>query len=288
MLMLNLGLVAFGIGTAFQSDRLRGLLPVGVLLLYLTANSLARTSGGRYVVPVDWILVAYYCVAMAELVHATGAWISGRAKVTAGHPVRKPAHTRRAPGSTALGLAQFTAHALPILACILVLGSLVPLAGVLYPRRYAPTDNAVLLQRLEGRVVQSLAGQDLAAFVQQPGAVIAQGRALYPLFYRWGEGEPTRYAPYTARDYARTVFVLIGPQGIQYVMLAASQAQTIPNAADAMVLGCLGREQGYDIIHAIVVTVESAQQQAALERTPPAALGCPLPEPVCDANRNCY
>jgi len=73
MLMLNLGLVAFGIGTAFQSDRLRGLLPVGVLLLYLTANSLARTSGGRYVVPVDWILVAYYCVAMAELVHATGA-----------------------------------------------------------------------------------------------------------------------------------------------------------------------------------------------------------------------
>jgi len=56
-----------------------------------------------------------------------------------------------------------------------------------------------------------------------------------------------------------------------------------------MSLAAWAANKGYDIIHAIVVTVESrTQQQAVLERTPPAALGCPLPEPVCDANRNCY
>jgi len=288
MLVLNLGLVAFGFGTAFQRHRLRGLLPIGALLLYLAANSLARTSGGRYVVPVDWILVAYYCVALAELVHATHSWLRGTTTVTPRLPVRRPAHTRRAPDSTASDFAQFAARRLPILAFVLLLGALVPLAGVLYPRLYAQTDTAILVQRLGDRIGQGAARQDLAAFLQQPGAVIVQGRVLYPLFHRLGEGEPTRYAPYTARDYPRTVFVLIGPNGAQHVLLAASQPQTMPNAADAIVLGCQVREQGYDIIQAIVVTVESADLQAVLERDPPAALNCPLPEPVCDNNRNCY
>jgi hypothetical protein len=288
MLVLNLALVAFGIGTAFQRHRLRGLLPIGVLLLYLTANSLARTSGGRYVVPVDWILVAYYCVALAELVHATRALLRGKTTVTPGLPVREPARTRRVLDSTVSGFAQFAAHLLPILASVLLVGALVPLAGVLYPRRYVRADNAILLQKLEGDVVESSARQDLAAFMQQPGAVIVQGRALYPLFYRWGQGEPTRYAPYHAREYPRLVFVLIGPQGTRHVILAASQPPMIPNAADVIVLGCQGREAGYDIIHAIVVTAESADLRAVLERNPQAPLKCPLPEPVCDNNHNCY
>jgi hypothetical protein len=288
MLVLNLALVAFGIGTAFQRDGLRGLLPIGVLVLYLTANSLARTSGGRYVVPVDWILVAYYCIALAELVHATKGWLRGTTTVTTGPPVRKPADTRRALDSTTSGFARLAAHSLPILAFMLVLGAVVPLAGALYPMRYTPADNAILLQRLEGDAVESNAGQNLATFMQQPGAVVVQGRALYPLFYRLGQGEPTRYAPYTARDYPRTVFMLIGPKGTHHVLLAASQPQTIPNAVDVIVLGCQVREQGYDIINAILVTVESPDLQQVLERYPPAPLNCPLTEPVCDNNKNCY
>ncbi len=73
MLTLSLVLVAFGLGIVAQRDRLRGLLPFCVLLLYLGADSFARTSGGRYIVPVDWILVAYFSVAVAEIVAAAAA-----------------------------------------------------------------------------------------------------------------------------------------------------------------------------------------------------------------------
>jgi len=288
MLALNLMIVAFGIGAAFQRDRLRGLVPIVVLLLYLSANALARTSGGRYVVPVDWIVVAYYCVGLAELVHATRAFVRGRATVTPGMPTGRSARTQRPATRAGAGSAHVAARPLTILVSVLILGALVPLAGVLHPRRYAPVDDMVLLQRVQSREVQSARTQDVAAFLQQPGAVVVQGRALYPLFYRQGQGEPTRYAPYHPREYPRLVFVLIGPQGMQHVMLAASGPQVIPNAADVTVLGCRLREAGYDMIQALVVTVEGPDQQSALERDPAASLRCPLPEPVCDDNGNCF
>ena len=133
--------MAFGIGTAVQRDRLRGLVPLGVLLLYLGANSLARTSGGRYLVPVDWILIAYFSIALAEIARAATAALAQ----PAGAHVRSPrkARAREAGGSADASdrsrrpyRMTGAGHPVAVLAYVLMIGGLVPLAGVLLPKRY--------------------------------------------------------------------------------------------------------------------------------------------------------
>lgn len=292
MLVLSLAWVAFGIGTAVQRDRLRGVVPIAVLLLYLAANSLARTSGGRYIVPVDWILVVYFSIAIAELVHATSSLFQGESiRTPAAYPelprerVAAPFRPAKSAEWTAARLLNKASHPLVAPLLVLLIGALIPLAGVLYPPRYTATETSILLAELRRYLPQAGGGEvALEAFLQHPDAMLLQGRLLYPLHYRQGQGEPTRYAPYTARDYPRTVFVLIGLRGSKYVMLPGDRPGRLPNASDAIVLGCLDRQSG--LISALAVALPNLR--AGLERSPVAPLNCPLPEPVCDNNGNCY
>jgi len=292
MLVFSLAGVAFGLGTAVQRDRLRGLVPIAGLLLYLAANSLARTSGGRYIVPVDWILIGYFSIAIAELVHTTRSFIGRGSIATLTSPSAGPRARHSVapkPGNSAAMLAgpllQKASRPLVSLILVLLLGSLIPLAGVLYPRRYADTGGPTLFAEMQKYVPQAAGSVgEIEAFLQHPDAVLLQGRLLYPLHYRWGQGEPTRYAPYTARDYPRTVFMLIGPHGMSHVLLPGDVPALLPNASDAIVLGCWDHQD--NLISALAVALPV--QQTGMTRSPAAPLSCPLPEPVCDNNGNCH
>jgi hypothetical protein len=124
------------------------------------------------------------------------------------------------------------------------------------------------------------------SFLEEPGAVLFQGRALYPRYYRREVGVAFSPKPFQARSYPRTIFELIGPHGLAYAILPGRAPDTFPNATDALVLGCETREDGYRIVRVLVVVLP--QHGVALSRNPPAALACPLPEPVCDNNGNCF
>ena len=82
-----------------------------------------------------------------------------------------------------------------------------------------------------------------------------KARLLYPLHYRQGEGEPTRYAPYTSQEYPRTVFVLIGPRGLLHVVLPGGRTPALPDASDAIVLGCRVRGLGFNLVQAVAVVL---------------------------------
>lgn len=291
-LLFSLALLAFGVGIALQRDRLRGLLPIVVFLLYILANAFARTSGGRYIVPVDWILIAYFCIASAELLQAFRSSVGlgamdVKVSPTEGRQVARMRSARSGSAATSLA-ARFLQRAsspLVILLMLLLLGGLIPLAGVLYPRRYARAEPGALLAQLAHYAPQAASLADLRAFQQQENAAVVEGRLLYPLYYRQGEGEPTRYAPYTSRNYPRTVFMLIGPQGTLHVMLPGAPPDLLLDASDVIVLGCRKRVQNYDMIDALVITLPD--QQLGLLRSPAAPLDCPVPDPVCDNNGTC-
>jgi hypothetical protein len=293
MLSLALASVALGIGLAVQRDYFRGLAPLAALLLYLGANSLARTSGGRYLVPVDWVLILYFAVAVAELVPAVAGFV---ARGRRGQPPPLPsvvtgnteARTRRPsprawPGPSGAWTSSRFAR---VFGPLLLLGGLVPLAGVLYPPRYGSGDGAALLQQFQAYNPRSgTADAELQAFLQQPSAVLVEGRLLYPLYYPQGVGEPVRYAPYTVKPYPRTVFVLIGPRGIMNVVLPGDRPERLPNATDAIVLGCQYFDQNFNMLAAVAVVLP--QQQMGIARSPQAPLKCPIAEPVCDPTGRC-
>ena len=84
-----------------------------------------------------------------------------------------------------------------------------------------------MLQRLREAIgtyaPQVGSAEDVRLFLQQPDAILTEGRLLYPLYYRPNEGEPTRYAPYTSREFGRTVFVHVGPQGFLHIVLPGTR-----------------------------------------------------------------
>ena len=76
--------------------------------------------------------------------------------------------------------------------------------------------------------------------------------------------------------------MLIGAEGIKYVIRAVYEIPYFPNSADVIVLGCRSDKD----INAFAVSV-SGEQITVYTRQPTIPLQCPLPQPVCDENRVC-
>lgn len=276
MLVLSLMAVALGLGTAYQRLGWRGLAPLGVLLIYFVADALARTSGGRYLVPVDWIVVCYFGLGLAELLQLGGRLVAAGPSNGAGVADAAPGARQRA----------FSGLLAPVLVFALI-GGLVPLAGIIYPPRYTPAEaSTVLAQELPVLSGLGLTADQVDSFMAQPGAVALYGRALYPRFYAQGTGEPVRYYPYREAAYPRTVFITIGPAGQVYTILPGPAPKALPNASDVLVLGCRGYIESYDVLDALAVMEPG--KNAAYLRSPEAPLTCPLQTPVCSAGGACH
>ncbi len=276
MLILNLTILSLGLGAAYQRLRWHALVPLAVLLIYDVANALARTSGGRYLVPTDWVLVCYYGVGLAVLIRL-GQQLIQPASATA-DPAASAPLSRRKP------LSYF--GALCILAFLGLIGGLIPLAGVLYPPRYPSKNPSGLVDEAVPHLSNlGLNTTDVKAFLGKRGAVLLHGRALYPRYYRRDVGEPVRYRPYRAEVFPRTVFIVIGPAGLVYAILPGPVPKVLPNASDVFLLGCQSLEEGYTIVNVLAVALPG--QRAAYARSPAAPLACPLPVPVCNSNGNC-
>jgi hypothetical protein len=170
---------------------------------------------------------------------------------------------------------------------LILIGGTVPLAGYLYPQRYPETSPSKLIDKIVPYLNPlNLSRADVEKFLSQPQAVILDGRALYPRFYLQDRGEPVSYKPFRAVNYPRTVFLLIGPGGLDYAILPGGQPKVFPNASDAILIGCRSTDGEFEIVSTLLVVLP--EQGVTYSRSPASTLTCPLPEPVCDNNRNCH
>ena len=67
-IFINLCLVSLGIGWSWKRWRWAGMVPLFIFLVYLLSLGLARTSGSRYIVPVDWVVFFYYSIGITLVV----------------------------------------------------------------------------------------------------------------------------------------------------------------------------------------------------------------------------
>jgi hypothetical protein len=273
LLPLNLLFVALGLGTAWKRARLGGLIPLILLLTYFAVNALGRTSGGRYLVPVDWVIVIYYIIGVVTIVEFALAIFGQFSEKTNNldeiTTVKNPWWT----------------SALTVLLASAVLGALIPLAQQINPPRYQVLPDAMLAEQLitlSGKQL-GLTTQDLQIFLSNQDAIILQGRSLYPRQFSKDEGlDISVYNFYHTMPYPRTLFTLLGPKGENVIILPRINPTKIANSVDVMALGC--RADGYIQAWAVV----RMDDLSVSERFPGTPLACPLPEPVCDDNKNCH
>ena len=270
---LNIFFISLGISIAWKRERLSGLAPLAIFMFYNLSNALARTSGGRYIVPMDWILSLYFVMGVLFLIKEIADFTTSRLNPLFDVETQngKISSHRPAVATTAF-----------ILLLLFAVGSLVPLSEKLYPKRYANFNYSEALQKWEPQIANAgLALDQIDSFLKNPDAQMLVGRTLYPRSYKLGQGE-FYFSPYTVMQFPRTAFVLIGPNGADGVILPGGFPKYFPHTADVLVIGC--KEATYTDALAVIFLDGSG---TVYTRSPMSELTCPLRQPVCENNSVC-
>ncbi len=132
MLLLNSAVLAYGIGSAYSRWKWIGVVPLAVFLLYAAGNALAKTSGGRYIVPMDWIVYCYYGIGMAEFILLALRTLGLNGAQT-GLPPSGPAniHEDQVPVQKNSNIILFS-----IFGMFILIGAMVPFTDIMFPQRY--------------------------------------------------------------------------------------------------------------------------------------------------------
>ncbi len=235
-LFLIICLVALGISVVFKRFGLIGIMPLLFHLGYSFSSVPVRQSGWRFILPVDWVVVLYFCIGLTEFGLLLYSLISKKSFLLAVNPVM-PENAR--PVSW-----RGTRTAL---ACFALMGIAIPLIEWSIPERYPALPNDALIQHQlpNGLVLESgekISTLDLENFVTtEAGATVLYGRALYPSYYEQGESWGDSNAQLLeASQYTRLQFSMIGGGSNSAFVLIPLQEppQYFPHASDVFVVGC--------------------------------------------------
>jgi hypothetical protein len=273
--VINVFFITLGVSLAWKQHRLTGLVPLATFVIYNLSNALARTSGGRYIVPIDWIMTLYFLLGVFQTIILFANVLGSR--WTLFPPYDKTRAVNQNVGSNKVS------RGLVILAVLFGLGALIPFAETLYDNPYRNFDTSKALAERETQITGAgLSLEEINLFLQNPNAEISVGRALYPRYYIENEGE-VHFYPVVVMGFPRTTFTLIGNEGEKGIVLPGEKPSHFPHAVDAIVLGC--KERFYVDALAVILLDETG---AVYTRSPESPLQCPLKQPVCDNNHNCY
>lgn len=157
--VINLVLVALGIARSWKRHRWGGLIPLILFFVYDISLSAAMTSGGRYIVPINWIFYFYYGLGLITLIEAVLIGIRKQQEIeTPRFMPQDPGKFRWKP-------------LLPILAGLVLTASLIPIANLIYPLIVKP-DNSQ-----NAAITLSAQGVDTKAEL-----TYLSGTAIYPVY----------------------------------------------------------------------------------------------------------
>ncbi len=278
MVFLALTVIALGAAAGWSRSGWAGLVPAGFMATYSLATAAARTSGGRYFIPADWVFLLYYAFGLAQL----SIWLSAWLKVSKVDPVINlvesvPVKKVLVWKPIALTLAFMVAGSVPV-----ILDRAIP------PKYTQLQKYELRSQWKQDWMLKSLelTEQQWDSFIAQPASFVFKGRALYPRYYAQGQGEPDRFSAGRAQNFPRLVLEVIGPAGVEGmvsgVLPLEKMPDSLPNGADVTVLGCRGELN--DDLFAVII---EGQDGGILHRSPGTSWTCPVILPVCDDNRVC-
>lgn len=231
-LSITLVLIAAGIQTAWNKRGWVGLLLLLGATIHLFGNAIFRNSGGRYILSVDWIFIAYYSIGLAQLSSAALGYLRGAEIHTQlpGEQDQARRDTRSATGSwLPAGLA----------VCLLVVSLSIPLVESSFPRLYPVLRKAQMLEALLASDELTSGEKQILQFYLDQGIITVGGRVLYPQYFPEDIGSlGKKNAPIEPMPFRRLVFTITGERSIDLILPVEDQPAPILNAADGVVFVC--------------------------------------------------
>ena len=270
LFFFTLGIITLGCGAAFNRLGFLGLFPLLIHFTYSFSVVIARISGWRFILPVDWIFQVYYCLGLLQLITMMASVIWNKDGLL--DNVFEEDRREKAEQSYFLQIKVYF-----VLAFFLMIGLSLPLLELWMPLRYPPLSDSKLIEEsvtdlyLENG--ELITGLTLENFLEtDAAAVLVYGRALYPSYYKqgvfWGEDSPNLLA---ASQFDRLQFNLIGPRSAFVFIPVYNPPKNFPNASDVFVIGC-GKEAGY--LRALIVKINDL----TLISSPWLGLSCSIAE----------
>jgi hypothetical protein len=229
-----LSITALGISSAWRRWRVAGLAPLAVILGYDITTAVSLTSGGRYLVPIDWGVLLYFSIGLLDLavwLLALFGWPENKEPENAQMPIRK--NGKIYPRLLAAGLVFLFVGASPIL--------LETLPPERYPTLVSADDFVKTNQSLPELSAPKMT-ENILSLSKDPLAKVFYGRALYPRYFGENKGDGATLAEdplIGSAGFDHLAFYLIGGESDTTVVLPTS-ARLSPYiaGADAWVLGC--------------------------------------------------
>lgn len=222
-----------GVAAAWRLRRWTGLIPLAVNLAYNLWTGLFLSSGGRFLVPVDWGFTLYLVLGLLTLGMVVIRLIPRfDALLTQDqYDPKVRVETKKAFHKTSVYIKM-----LVIGAAFFLAGASVPLSETAVPNRYLPISDPQTRQVLEdaaGRLAQTQEDH-FNTLASDPMVEIQYGRVIYPRYYDAGEGEPeTSKTGYAPEPQARLVFHFLGTDNHLAVFYLDQAPVFFPHTADA-------------------------------------------------------
>ncbi|MEX1248225.1 MAG: hypothetical protein WEA61_07045 [Anaerolineales bacterium] len=234
----NLLLVAIGLAVAWKKVGWVGLVPLFISLGFTINLALARVSGWRYNLPMDWSVLLYYTLGLGQLV----IWILllfhnlPRVKQFLAKLVPIEPKSRVKPKSQSIGRWPLVIAAL----LLLMAGSSFSIIEALNVPRYAKVSSQHVLDALSRVTLgNSTDKQRVLNLFTAGGLNVIGGRALHPRYYRVHEGLPDRnFLLVSPMDFARLTFYLLGPEPGEVILPLDSLDAEFPASSDVYVFHC--------------------------------------------------
>ncbi len=276
--IINLFLISMGISIAWHRNRWIGIIPITLMSAYIFINAVVRNSGGRYILPVDWVSILYFSIGLSHLTLEGYKYFTSNTApslmITPTKPSPEVMENESDRGSTS----SMIKTSIVIVIGLLLVGFSLPLMEKVISPRYATDldqDQIISMVNQEGL---GLSDQSLERLkVSLTGNfIILQGRALYPRFYPPNAGEPGEWRSFEPRPYPRLGFYLVGPQNTGVILPIEQDPEFFPQGSDVIVIGCEG-DRYFDALSVIIINSVDHSPQEILLREPFEGTTCPLP-----------
>lgn len=268
-------LIAFGISSGWKRNRYTSLLPLGMSIIYFGVNALFRNSGGRYILPVDWVGMLYFSLGLASISIVCLHKLSRIQVPDDFEYFAQQLPQGEIPEKKSLLLSPV--FYVSVIGLFLI-GMVLPAVERLVPPHYNDIRiNSLIEEYIESDLHNDEELEMIKNFLDQ-GGELSVGRAMYPRFFPAFQGEESHKRTFDPKPYSYLGFFLVGPVSRYGVLPLPDFQDELANAADVIVIGCPGEDGP---LLSVAVFNQSGSVQSIHTRSPlPSDLTCPFPEPI--------